>query len=463
MTDNSKILMDDIVPFTGGGVKPMVGGGTAMQQVKTEYTTAVAVQEPRKIARVTSNVLAEAKLAGASFYYRWTVKKKGGGTSEVKGGSIDCGMCIARNYGNCVIDISAEETDTHYMIKATFVDLETGFTVPRLFRQRKAQGIGGGYGNDRSEDMVFQIAQSKAQRNAILKAVPSWLIDQAIEVAQQAELDSVKAEAPAIARAKVVDFFEGYGVALERIEAAVDAKADNWTSKNIVDLRGMATALKEGRITANELFPKTAETRPKDTPFEKLVKSEKARSDFKWSGSDLDAYLADWSERAKAPTDEVMAEAVNQWDAFWSGFKTWVAGKSMAGAANEPDRRVGHQGGETPQEQTDALLCPHCKKFKTTSKMGYNRHANKCMLKHPLPSAPDDSEGNLPDEFPNVSPGLRESEQWSMLAEKLIEDPLWRELWDKHYAKAELKHTMQIEQAFNFIDGKVEDLKTDPA
>lgn len=176
--------LSNIVPFSGTpqemtAAEKVMSQGGPVQRIQTAYTTAVAVQKPRSIARITKNVLEEAKLAGSGFYYRWEVKnKKTGRKSVVQGPSIDLAMCLARNYGNCALDIEVQETPTHFHFKGSFIDLETGFTVPRLYRQRKKQSVGDGYGDDRAEDIVFQIGQSKAQRNAIVKAAPNWLIEQ---------------------------------------------------------------------------------------------------------------------------------------------------------------------------------------------------------------------------------------------------------------------------------------------
>jgi len=251
----------NIVPFSGtqaemAPVERMLMEGQALQKVQTAYTTAIAVQKPRSIARVTSNVLEEAKFAGADFYYGWIAKTKKGPV-RIEGPSIDLAMCLARNYGNCVIDIEGNETMNHFMMKGIFIDLESGFTCPRLFRQRKRQSLGGKMEDDldRQEDIVFQIGQSKAIRNAIVRAMPRWLTDKAITIAKEAEIKNIKEESPAIARAKVLQFFERYGVDQEKIEGALSTKIDNWTAEQIADLRGMATALKEGRVTAGELFP----------------------------------------------------------------------------------------------------------------------------------------------------------------------------------------------------------------
>lgn len=252
-------LMKGVVTQPNGGNSGMdiIAGGGAMQQVKTAYTTAITVQKPRSIAKVVNSVLAEAALAGSSFYYRWPVKnKKSNKTSFVQGPSVDLAMSLARNYGNCVVDVEVKETHSHFLFKGMFVDLETGFTVPRLFRQRKSQDIGSGYGNDRAEDLLFQVGHSKAQRNAIIKAMPGWLVEQVIERARQAELNKIKPENMVITRARILEYFEGYGVTQGMLENKVDKKADAWAADDIVNIKEMASALKDGQVSVRELFPK---------------------------------------------------------------------------------------------------------------------------------------------------------------------------------------------------------------
>jgi len=198
----------------------------------------------------------EAKLAGSAFYYRWEVfDRQKGRKVPIEGESIDMSMCLARNFGNDVVDVDVTETLSHYLFKGVFIDLETGFTAPRLFRQRKKQSISEKMDAERQEDIVFQIGQSKAIRNAIVRAMPKWLRDQMIDAAKGSELSKIKPENIHIARAKVMDFFGKYGITQDRIENERNKKADEWGPQDIVDLRGMATAVKEGRISPDELFP----------------------------------------------------------------------------------------------------------------------------------------------------------------------------------------------------------------
>jgi len=254
-------VLDTIDVFSGmpkddpatNAMQTMADGG-AMQQVKTGYTTAVSVQKPRSLSLVVNKVLEESALAGQNFYYGWNVKSKDGTTSRIEGPSIDLAMCLSRNFGNCAVDIDCQETPTHYLFTGTFIDLETGFTLPRMFRQRKSQGIGGKMGKERAEDIVFQIGQSKAQRNAVVKAMPGWLILKAISVAKESERRTI--ENLHESRAQVVGFFrDKYGISPDRIENSLGRYVDNWTKDDIVNLRSTYTAIKENRVTADEAFP----------------------------------------------------------------------------------------------------------------------------------------------------------------------------------------------------------------
>lgn len=255
-------IMDRITPFSGPVPKAESGmdalaAGVSMQRVQTPYTTAVAVQRPRKISIVAQNVYEEAELAGKSFYYGWDVTdRKSGKKTRVEGPSIDLAMCIARNYGNSAIDIQAEETPTHYMIKGVFIDLETGFTAPRLFRQRKSQSMGEGMNAERQEDIVFQIGQSKAIRNAIIKTMPAWLIEKAIEKAKSMEGRNVINLKSSIAEA--ITYFSEKDISKERLEAYIGRESDAWLKSDIVNLKGVATALQEGRVSAHDVFPEVS-------------------------------------------------------------------------------------------------------------------------------------------------------------------------------------------------------------
>jgi len=251
-------VMDRINPVVPGAAIPgqeIIQQGGTMQRVDTGYTTAVSVQKPRSIAVCAAAVLEEAKLAGKSFFFRWPVKNhKVKGGKHVQGGSIDLALCIARNFMNCAVDVQTRETLTHDVFDARFIDIETGFTLTRVFQQRKSQNTGM-KDKERGADLIFQVGQSKAIRNVILNYMPNWIIDKAVDVARAAEIADIKPENLAISRAQVLEHFQAYGIDKERLEAKAGRKVDDWTVEDVADFRGDASALKNGTESASVLFP----------------------------------------------------------------------------------------------------------------------------------------------------------------------------------------------------------------
>lgn len=166
--------------------------GNSLMRLDTGVVTAMQVAKPRSLVGVKSDVVDEAAMAGDDFYYAWTTNNKDGSKGLVEGVSIDGAMILYRNWGNCdqTIDIY-DETPTHWTFRAAFIDWEKGITVPRLFRQRKKQDTGM-KDADRQADIVFQIGQSKAIRNAVVKAMPPWLIRAAIDAAKNACVEKFK-------------------------------------------------------------------------------------------------------------------------------------------------------------------------------------------------------------------------------------------------------------------------------
>jgi hypothetical protein len=231
-------------------------GSTALQQVKTGYTTAIKVQQPRQLTEVTKRLLAEANMAGECFYYGW-----GAGKERIEGASIGLAMAAARCFGNAAVDVlPVQETDDAWITTAVFVDLETGFTLSRQFRQSKKSVVHGKHDAERKDDIRFQIGQSKAARNVVLNALPKWLIDRAVEEAKagtRARIEKYVADKGIAAAVDMV--FKGlakHGV-LEPfvLEKCGVAKREAVEIDHLVMLRGDLYALDNGQDHAASLFP----------------------------------------------------------------------------------------------------------------------------------------------------------------------------------------------------------------
>jgi hypothetical protein len=85
--------------------------------------------------------------------------------------------------------------------------------------------------------------------------VPRGLTDQAKERAKDAVLKGISKEGLAVATDKALTFLAGYGISEERVIAVLDKPKHEWASVDIASLRGLASQLREGRATAEHLFP----------------------------------------------------------------------------------------------------------------------------------------------------------------------------------------------------------------
>lgn len=244
-----------------------VGLPSAMVQTRLDYQTAVAVQVPRDLQLVERAILHEATMMGEDFIYAWEVNDKSSktGKSRIEGMSIDGALVMMRNWGNCHCPTElTDETATHFVIKSTFIDLERGFSLPRLFRQRKSLSMGT-MDRDRAEDISFQICQSKCQRNAIEKGLPQWLQARAIEAAKAAAERRYEDVPKAVA--DVRKYASALGITDEELERKIGSPFADWLPRDIVVLRSAFRSIskKESTITI-EFRSNIEEQKPEPTP-----------------------------------------------------------------------------------------------------------------------------------------------------------------------------------------------------
>ena len=245
-------VFSNIQPYTGDAPEaPQATAPTLpMVRTQTQYTTAVAVQKPRKLADVVSAVLAEAVHAKEAFYYSFPM-----GGKKVEGPSIGLAMSVARAWGNCAVPTEYYEQGGEWIFNAHFIDLETGFTVSRVFKKKVGKGLFKKLDDERAEDMTFQAAQSRAIRNVVTAGVPRWLLQQAIDKAKEAVLSGITKEGVAHATEGALKFLAGYGIQPEQVEQVLDKKVEKWDAEDLATLRGIASQLKDGQATAAQLFP----------------------------------------------------------------------------------------------------------------------------------------------------------------------------------------------------------------
>lgn len=231
--------LDDSASFNAQA-SSLIGGNT-LRQVKSNYSAAIQIQKPRNLNKVILSCEAEAGYAGLEFYYAWMQ-----GSSIVEGLSVNAALAIARNWGNCAMDVKVEETPTSYIFNAAFIDLETGFNLVRPFRQnkqspktKKGTDI---YKGDRGKDVIFQIGASKATRNVILNAIPSWLSSKVLNKAKSSVKAKIEKMGVPAATSKILKKIKSLNIPLWQIESTY-GKQNTWDVNKLALLMGTLKAI----------------------------------------------------------------------------------------------------------------------------------------------------------------------------------------------------------------------------
>lgn len=238
-----------------------LGDVHGMQQIKTQYATALSVQKPRELATVEKRCLQEADLAGESFFYGW-----GAGKDRIEGPSIDCAMSLIRSYGNCAVELRPViDMIDAWVFTAAFVDLETGFTLERQFRQSKRWTVHGKHDEARKEDIRFQIGQSKAIRNVVLNALPKWLSSKMVDKAKagvRLSIEKLIGASGLEAVVKTVATRVGkFGVTEKQLLAKFGRSTLlALTLEDLVIVKGDLAALEGGQDVASNLYPEPVAT-----------------------------------------------------------------------------------------------------------------------------------------------------------------------------------------------------------
>jgi hypothetical protein len=197
---------------------------------------------------------------------------------QIEGPSVELAYILLRNFTNCAIDLMQPiETEDAFWFTAVFVDLEKGVVLPRQFRQSKRSNVGADMNEERKMDIRSQIGQSKAIRNAIIRALPSWLVDKAMARAKEGVRRSIetfiKNDGIEAARQLVMTTLEKYGISQAQVELKVGKKFAAWDVDILVLLKGDIRAITSGAESAFELYPRSD---TKEVPMPEMTRVAQA-------------------------------------------------------------------------------------------------------------------------------------------------------------------------------------------
>ena len=225
----------------------------ALNRSEIDIQISTAKQYPRSIKQFTTDVLEMATLdeeTAASMFY--AMPKDG---KTIEGPSVRLAEIVGSAWGNMrygsrIVSIDEKfvtaQGACHDLQKnvAITLDVKRGITYTGGTRRYSESMIG----------VTANAACSIALRQAIFKVVPFAYVKTAYEAARAVAIGT--AETLASRRAKMMGHFGKMGVQEDRVLATIGRRGIQEVGlDDILVLRGIATAIKDGEMTVDEAFP----------------------------------------------------------------------------------------------------------------------------------------------------------------------------------------------------------------
>lgn len=180
------------------------------------------------------------------------------GEKNVTGPSIRLAEMMAQNWGNVDSGImELERKNGESTVMAYCWDLETNcrqtviFTVPHIRHTKK-----GDVALTDPRDIYEMVSNQGARRKraCILGIIPGDVVEDAVRECANTLRSGSKEPLGDRVRKMLVIFKDEYGVPKESVEKYIGCKADAFTEASVVKLRGVYTALRDGRADREQYF-----------------------------------------------------------------------------------------------------------------------------------------------------------------------------------------------------------------
>lgn len=252
----------------------------ALNRSEIDVQIATAKQYPRNLAQALKNMETWATMdedtAGSCFY---SLRREG---KVIEGPSVRMAEIIAAAWGNLRVQARVIANDGKKITAQGIChDLESNLAASSEVSRR----ITGRDGRTYSDDMQITTGNAAcaiAKRNAIFSVVPAALTKKILEKAKQVSIG--KSMTLEQSRAKMLEYYQKIGVTEKQLLDYLSiSKVDEVDTDMVVELRGLANALKEGSTTIQEAFApkvdesKAAEVAAKFAGFETAPKEVEAK------------------------------------------------------------------------------------------------------------------------------------------------------------------------------------------
>lgn len=180
------------------------------------------------------------------------------GKTKVSGPSIHLVKEIARQWGNIDSGFKIlEQTEKESMVMAYCWDLETNYRETRVFNVKHIRETKqGAYPMTDLRDIYELVANhaSRRERACILSVLPSDLVDEAVKQCKKTMSSENDVQISDIIKNMVRIFEEEYGVTVNFLESYIGHKKENFSKEDIMNLRNVYNALRDGNTTTDEVF-----------------------------------------------------------------------------------------------------------------------------------------------------------------------------------------------------------------
>lgn len=227
----------------------------ALNRSEIDVQVATAKRYPRSIQESTQKIMDMATLDEDTAQECFYSLRRGSGnnSSIIEGPSVRLAEIVAASWGNLRVQAQIIANDGKFITaRGICHDLETNTAISCEVQRR----ITDKYGKTVSEDMQVvtgNAAGAIAFRNAVFKVVPKAVINNAIKaiknkaMGKAGDIDAIKQQ--------MLQFFAKLGVSTEMVLSYLEiAKVDDINADMVSELRGVATALKDGLTTVKEAF-----------------------------------------------------------------------------------------------------------------------------------------------------------------------------------------------------------------
>lgn len=230
----------------------------AIERADTDMQIATAKKYPRSMKRFLENAIALVTVdedTAESCIYRRPVGRDASGKMEyAEGESIRLAEIVAATYGNLRVGaIITEITPRYVKARGMAHDLESNYLAAAEVVEATVTKNGQPY-SERMRLVTAKVAQSKALRDAIFRAVPKSVCKPIINKCYEIMAGNEKPLSER--RAAAAAWIASLPIEPERVFNALEVNGiEDITAAHLVKLTGIKTALKDGDITLDEAFP----------------------------------------------------------------------------------------------------------------------------------------------------------------------------------------------------------------